>query len=75
MVIDTEFGTGNTNAPADDPGWANVGVLGIGNGVYLGDRWVLTAAHVGAGEIVLAGTTYAAEDGSAVQLTNAVASR
>lgn len=71
VVILTADGTGNTTAPPDDPGWANVGVRGIGNGVYLGGGWVLTAAHVGAGEIVLAGTTYAAAPGSAVQLTNA----
>jgi len=37
----------------------------------LGDRWVLSVAHVGAGSIVLDGTTYTAEPGSAVQLTNA----
>jgi len=70
VLIQTATGTGNTTAPTDDPGWANVGVLGIGNGVYLGDRWVLTVAHVGAGDIVLGGTTYAAQPGSAVQLTN-----
>jgi len=71
VLIQTATGTDNTTAPPDDPGWANVGVRGIGNGVYLGDRWVLSVAHVGAGSIVLDGTTYAAEPGSAVQLTNA----
>jgi hypothetical protein len=70
VLIQTATGTDNTTAPPDDPGWANVGVRGIGNGVYLGDRWVLTVAHVGAGSIVLDGTTYSAEAGSAVQLTN-----
>jgi hypothetical protein len=71
VLILSADGAGNTTAPPDDPGWATVGVRGGGNGVYLGDRWVLTVAHVGAGDIVLAGTTYAAELGSAVQLTNA----
>jgi hypothetical protein len=71
VLIQTATGTDNTTAPPDDPGWANVGVRGIGNGVYLGDRWVLSVAHVGSGSIVLEGTTYAAEPGSAVQLTNA----
>lgn len=71
VIIDTLSGTGNTTAPADNPGWANVGLRGIGTGVYLGDRWVLTAAHVGPGSIVLSGTTYAAETGSTLTLNNA----
>ncbi len=62
--------TTNTSAPADDPGWENVGALGGGGGVYLGDRWVLTAGHVGAGPIELGGTTYQVEPGSSVQLLN-----
>ena len=70
VVIDTATGTGNTSAPADDPGWANVGVLGIGTGVYLGNDWVLTAAHVGAGSIVLNGGTYAMLAGSGTTLSN-----
>jgi hypothetical protein len=70
VVIDTVTGSGNPSAPADDPGWANVGVLGIGTGVYLGDGWVLTAAHVGGGSIVLNGGTYAMLAGSGTQLTN-----
>lgn len=74
VLIQTASGTGNTTPPADDPGWSSVGVRGTGNGVWLGDGWVLTVAHVGAGDIVLAGVTYAAEQGSAVQLTNGGAS-
>lgn len=74
VLIQTADGSGNTTAPPDDPGWANVGVRGIGNGVYLGGGWVLTVAHVGAGDIVLAGTTYPSAPGSAVQLTNGGAS-
>lgn len=70
VVIDTLTGTGNTTAPADDPGWANVGVLGIGTGVYLGNDWVLTASHVGGGSIVLNGGTYAMLAGSGTRLTN-----
>ena len=70
VIIDTITGTGNTSAPADDPGWANVGVRGAGSGVYLGDRWVLSAHHVGAGSIVLGGTTYAVEANTAFRLTN-----
>lgn len=70
VIIDTITGTGNTSAPADDPGWANVGVRGAGSGVYLGDRWVLSANHVGAGSIVLGGTTYAVAANTAFQLNN-----
>ena len=70
VVINTISGTGNTTAPADDPGWANVGELGIGTGVYLGNGWVLTAYHVGGGSIVLGGGTYAMLAGSGTRLTN-----
>lgn len=70
VVIDTLTGTGNTSAPSDDPGWANVGIRGIGTGVYLGGGWVLTASHVGGGEIVLGSGTYAMLSNSGFQLTN-----
>ncbi|MFM8892681.1 MAG: hypothetical protein ACKOTB_13865 [Planctomycetia bacterium] len=71
VVIDTLTGTGNTTAPADDPGWASVGVRGDGTGVYLGDGWVLTTARVGAGSIVLGSGTYAMLAGSGTTLGNA----
>jgi len=70
VVINTLTGAGNTSAPADDPGWANVGVLGVGTGIYLGNNWVLTAKHVGGGSIVLNGGTYAMLAGSGTTLTN-----
>jgi hypothetical protein len=70
VIIDTISGTGNTTAPADDPGWANVGRRGGGSGVYLGNGWVLTAAHVGGGPVVLGGGTYAMLAGSDTRLTN-----
>jgi hypothetical protein len=69
-VINTTTGTGNTTAPADNPGWENVGVLGNGTGVYLGNDWVLTTKQVGGGSIVLNGGTYAMLAGSGTQLTN-----
>lgn len=69
-MINSATGTGNTNAPVDDPGWANIGVLGGATGIYLGDGWVLTAAHVGAGAITLQGIAYNPLPGSTVQLTN-----
>ena len=70
VVINSATGTGNTNAPADDPGWLNIGFLGVGTGIYLGEGWVLTASHVGAGTISLAGMSYAPLAGTTVQLTN-----
>ena len=53
VIVNTVTGTGNTTAPSDNPGWGNVGVRGIGTGVYLGNLWVLTASHVGGGDILL----------------------
>jgi hypothetical protein len=65
VVVSTT--TANTSAPsADDPGWNNVG----DNGVYLGNRWVLTAAHVGAGNIRFGFQTYSPLAGSEVRLHN-----
>ncbi len=69
----------NFQAPADDPGWANVGKVNGSSGVYLGNvsipghgsgYWVLTANHVGAGAINLGGTSYSAVAGSSYRLTN-----
>jgi hypothetical protein len=65
-------GTYDTTAPtnADIPnwtsgwgtsgitGWTYVGQVNGASGVYLGNGWVLTAAHVGAGNCLLDGTTY-----------------
>jgi hypothetical protein len=39
-------------------GWNYVGLLGQLSGTYLGNGWVITCAHVGAGNFVLNGTTY-----------------
>jgi hypothetical protein len=70
VIIRSGDGSGNTTAPPDDPGWANVGLRGGGTGVYLGNQWVLTANHVGAGTITLGATVYNPIPGSAVQLSN-----
>jgi hypothetical protein len=57
----------NTSAPADDPGWLNVGDRGI----YLGNRWVVTAFHVGAGPTNFPGVgSFSAVPGSEVRLQN-----
>jgi hypothetical protein len=54
VVIDSGDGSGNTSAPADDPGWSHVGVIvGSTTAVYLGNLWVLAAGHGGIGELRL----------------------
>ena len=76
VVIDqVNAGSANMTAPADDPGWNNVGAIWIGAGVYLGYGWVLTANHIGSGAgITLGGVTYTMAPGTGHQLTNAGAS-
>jgi hypothetical protein len=69
VVITTGDGTGNTTAPPDDPGFANVGATVTQlSGVYLGDRWVLTAQHVGEEDMWFDGVLYPVIPGSQVQL-------
>jgi hypothetical protein len=70
LILDSGDGQGNTSAPADDPGWAHVGQVSGPTGVYLGNGWVLTAAHVPAGNFVFGVTIYPFVPGSAVQLLN-----
>jgi hypothetical protein len=74
VVIAGDNGSTNTSAPANDPGWANVGIIGSASGVYLGNYggnyWVLTASHVGVGSILLEGNTFAPVNGSAVRVQN-----
>lgn len=76
VILGTGDGQGNTTAPADDPGFANVGILGSGSAVYLGNGWMLTAAHVYNGSSGIPastwidGVSYANVAGSGVQLTN-----
>ncbi len=64
VIIATGDGTGNTSAPADDPGFDSVGVVHGLSGVYLGNGWVLTANHVGQGSMEFGGITYPVIPGS-----------
>ncbi|MFV2067369.1 MAG: hypothetical protein ACC645_10345, partial [Pirellulales bacterium] len=59
-----------TVRPPDDPGWDYVGRRANASAVYLGNRWVLTAFHVGAGTVNLGGTDYRKESGNGIQLQN-----
>jgi hypothetical protein len=52
-------------------GWDYVGTVQGADGVYLGNNWVLTARHVGAGNFTLDGTTYDMVPGSAQGFTEA----
>jgi len=62
--------TANTNAPADGAPWANVGrVNGGASGIYIAAGWVLTAAHVGSGNLALDMITLP-YDGISHRLTN-----
>ena len=63
LILEIEDG-GNTEAPADDPGWANVGTCDRWTAVYLGRGWVLTARHVGPATLILEGVEYPVEQGS-----------
>jgi len=64
VILGTGDGTGNTSAPADDPGFASVGKVNGLSGVYLGNGWVLTANHVGSGPMEFGGVTYPVVPGS-----------
>ena len=71
LVLDSGDGSGNREAPADDPGWAHVGWrLGGPSLIYLGHGWVLTAHHVGAGVVVIGGSRYDPIRGTLEQLGN-----
>jgi hypothetical protein len=70
VIIDSNDGTGNVSAPNPDPGWSHVWIRGGLTAVYLGDGWVLTANHVGAGHVTLDGVVYPMVPGSAVRLSN-----
>ena len=70
VVITDGDGTGNTTPSEDDPGFANVGILNAGSGIYIGNRWVMTAAHVGAGTITLNDLPYQHLTEETVRLKN-----
>lgn len=70
VVHSTGDGSGNTTPPPDDPGFANVGATAVGGltGVYLGNRWVLAASHVGEKDYVFNGVVYPAVPGSRIRI-------
>ena len=54
--------------PEPDPGWANIGRRSGYPAIYLGNGWVITARHVGVGDVVLGGVTHHALPESAIRL-------
>lgn len=70
VVIASDTGVENTTAPTGFSYWNNLGLRSGGTGIYLGDRWVLTAYHVGVGPVVFNGTTYNAVAGTNLRLKN-----
>jgi hypothetical protein len=66
-------GAPNTTAPGGQPYFNNIGVVNGASGIYLGNRWVLTAAHV-AGTLpavaTFGGLNYSTAAGSYQQLHN-----
>ena len=61
----------NTTRPPDDPGWDNVVLVNGSTAIYLGNRWVLTAAHVGPASVVFPELgRFAYDPGSVFRLQN-----
>ena len=53
-------------------GWNYVGSVGGNSAVYMGNNWVLTAAHVGSGGFLLNGAVYPMVPGSVQQVSASV---
>lgn len=68
VLIDSGDGAGNTSAPTPDPGWRNIGACNGLTVTYLGDGWVLSAAHVGEKAVAFDGGVYPPVLGSRVVL-------
>ncbi|MEE2665759.1 MAG: hypothetical protein VX681_16720 [Myxococcota bacterium] len=70
VLIASGDGTGNTRSPRPDLPWQHVGRRGEFSAIYLGHRWALTAAHVGAWGVEFAGRDYAPIDRSVTTVVN-----
>ncbi len=73
LVVDTETASTNNFDPNNGSPYAYVGNIGGASGIYLGNGYVLTAAHVGAGNFTLGSTTYLYDGTSATRLTDSSA--
>lgn len=71
VILGDGDGTQNTLPPDDSLIWDNIGIYNTSTAVYLGDGYVLTAAHTGNVPTVnFGGITYNVVPGSRQQLTN-----
>lgn len=70
VVISGEDGRVNTRGPGGGLPWSHVGTRDAYSAVYLGNRWVLTAAHVGAFPVRFAGREYRPLPGSPQRILN-----
>jgi len=79
LIITTDQNLGDTASPPvgfqywDNVGWrgTQTGVNNDGSCVYLGNSWVLTANHVGNGNVILGGVTYAPIEGTSQRVGTA----
>ena len=75
LALIVDVGEGQVEEGSLDPpiGWSNVGrrIGGPSSLVYLGNRWVITAAHVGAGIVEIGDQRYDPVAGSPTTLLNA----
>jgi hypothetical protein len=70
-------GASNTTAPSGQPYFNNLGVVGAATGIYLGDRWVLSANHVAPSlpaTVNFGGSNYATQVGSFQRIKNPLGS-
>ena len=67
VILSVGDGTGNADLLTTDA-TRHVGTLNSASGTYLGEGWVLTANHVGPGDISLGTATYTFVPGTAIRL-------
>jgi len=74
VIVNGGDGTQNTTGEGAQ-GWEHVGTVRGASAVYLGNQWVLTAVHVGPGDLFLPGRGfYSVVPGSSVTLVDPVTS-
>lgn len=71
IIVGTGDNSTNITAPANYPGFNNVGTVNGSSGIYLGNRYVLTASHVGGGTFTVGGNSYLTDGNPATRLKNA----